>query len=34
MVLFEWLHDCRHPGFKPVLQLIKALGPSAPGPAG
>ena len=24
MVLFEWLHDCRHPRFKDVLTLIKA----------
>lgn len=24
MVLFEWLHDCRHPRFAPVLQLIKS----------
>ena len=23
MVLFEWLHDCRHPAFKPVLALVK-----------
>ena len=23
MVLFEWLADCRHPQFKPVLQLVK-----------
>jgi nicotinamidase-related amidase len=24
MVLFEWLHDCRHPRFREVLSLIKA----------
>lgn len=24
MVLFEWLHDCRHPRFKEVLALVKA----------
>ena len=24
MVLFEWLHDCRHPRFREVLALIKA----------
>lgn len=24
MVLFEWLHDCRHPRFKDVLALVKA----------
>ena len=24
MVLFEWLHDCRHPHFREVLALIKA----------
>ena len=24
MVLFEWLHDCRHPKFREVLGLIKA----------
>ncbi len=24
MVLFEWLHDCRHPRFRDVLTLIKA----------
>lgn len=23
MVLFEWLHDCRHPKFKDVLAVIK-----------
>jgi nicotinamidase-related amidase len=23
MVLFEWLHDCRHPQFKNVLAVIK-----------
>jgi nicotinamidase-related amidase len=23
MVLFEWLQDCRHPAFKPVLTLVK-----------
>lgn len=23
MVLFEWLHDCRHPKFKDVLAIIK-----------
>jgi nicotinamidase-related amidase len=23
MVLFEWLHDCRHPQFKDVLAVIK-----------
>ncbi|MDP1649201.1 MAG: isochorismatase family protein [Rubrivivax sp.] len=23
MVLFEWLHDCRHPAFKQVLALVK-----------
>ena len=26
MVLFEWLNDCRHPGFKDVLALVKAAG--------
>lgn len=26
MVLFEWLHDCRHPRFRDVLALIKAHG--------
>ncbi len=26
MVLFEWLHDCRHPRFREVLSLIKAAG--------
>lgn len=26
MVLFEWLHDCRHPRFKDVLALIKNAG--------
>jgi nicotinamidase-related amidase len=25
MVLFEWLHDCRAPAFRPVLQVIKRL---------
>ena len=24
MVLFEWLHDCRHPRFREVLALIKS----------
>ena len=24
MVAFEWLHDCRHGSFKPVLQMFKA----------
>ena len=24
MVLFEWLHDCRHPDFRQVLALVKA----------
>ena len=24
MVLFEWLHDCRHPRFRDVLALVKA----------
>lgn len=24
MVAFEWLHDCRHPRFREVLQLVKA----------
>ena len=24
MVLFEWLHDCRHPRFREVLTLVKA----------
>lgn len=24
MVLFEWLHDCRHPRFREVLALVKA----------
>jgi nicotinamidase-related amidase len=24
MVLFEWLHDCKHPRFRDVLTLIKA----------
>ncbi|MDH4051301.1 MAG: isochorismatase family protein [Rubrivivax sp.] len=23
MVLFEWLHDCRHPAFKAFLTLVK-----------
>jgi nicotinamidase-related amidase len=23
MVLFEWVHDCRHPAFKQVLELVK-----------
>lgn len=23
MVLFEWVHDCRHPAFKQVLALVK-----------
>lgn len=23
MVLFEWLHDCKHPHFREVLELIK-----------
>jgi nicotinamidase-related amidase len=23
MLLFEWLHDCRHPAFKQVLALVK-----------
>lgn len=23
MVLFEWLHDCRHPRFREVLALVK-----------
>ena len=23
MVLFEWLHDCRHPAFNQVLALVK-----------
>jgi hypothetical protein len=23
MVAFEWLHDCRHEAFKPVLQMFK-----------
>ncbi|MCZ2290498.1 MAG: isochorismatase family protein [Burkholderiales bacterium] len=23
MVLFEWLHDCRHPRFREVLQIVK-----------
>lgn len=23
MVVFEWLDDCAHPSFKPVLQLLK-----------
>ena len=26
MVLFEWLHDCRHPKFREVLGRIKAAG--------
>jgi nicotinamidase-related amidase len=25
MVVFEWLHDCRHPQFRQVLALLKAL---------
>jgi nicotinamidase-related amidase len=25
MVVFEWLHDCRHPQFRQVLELLKAL---------
>jgi len=24
MVAFEWLHDCRHASFKPVLQMFKS----------
>lgn len=24
MVLFEWVADCRHPAFKPVLALVKS----------
>ncbi|HSN33648.1 MAG TPA: isochorismatase family protein [Ideonella sp.] len=24
MVVFEWLHDCRHERFRPILQLLKA----------
>jgi nicotinamidase-related amidase len=24
MVIFEWLHDCRHPRFREVLALVKA----------
>lgn len=24
MVLFEWLHDCRHPHFRSVLGLVKS----------
>ena len=24
MVLFEWLHDCRHPRFRDLLALVKA----------
>lgn len=24
MVLFEWLHDCRHPRFRAVLELVKS----------
>ena len=24
MVLFEWLHDCRHPRFRDVLAIVKA----------
>ncbi len=24
MVLFEWLHDCRHPHFREVLALVKS----------
>lgn len=24
MVLFEWLHDCRHPRFRELLALVKA----------
>lgn len=27
MVAFEWLHSCRHPQFKAVLQRVKAAGP-------
>jgi isochorismate hydrolase len=23
MVLFEWVHDCRHPAFRQVLALVK-----------
>ena len=23
MVMFEWVHDCRHPAFREVLALIK-----------
>jgi len=25
MVLFEWLHDCRHPRFREVLALVKGM---------
>jgi hypothetical protein len=23
MVVFEWLHGCQHPKFKPVLALVR-----------
>jgi hypothetical protein len=23
MVLFEWIHDCRHPAFRDLLALVK-----------
>ncbi|MDQ2780551.1 MAG: isochorismatase family protein [Pseudomonadota bacterium] len=26
MVIFEWLHDCKHPRFKDVLDLVKSAG--------
>jgi nicotinamidase-related amidase len=26
MVLFEWLGDCRHPGFRRVLSIVKDVG--------
>jgi nicotinamidase-related amidase len=25
MVIFEWLHHCRHPRFKEVLAVVKAV---------
>ncbi|MDE2614991.1 MAG: isochorismatase family protein [Burkholderiales bacterium] len=31
MVVFEWLHDCRHPRFREVLARLKAR-PAAPTP--
>ncbi len=35
MVVFEWLHDCRHPRFREVLERVKArpLPAAAPAPS-